>query len=347
MEYMLKTSRLVVAFRKIQTHSRRRVVIPIPRMGSFNAAPKIYNTDTQDDHLIIPNGLSCTDLIKHCKALRGESRPQLLRRHWLKSTLTNEQLSEEFNALNLSNSISSEEIGKILKSSSNQIRIFQWNILSQSLGQKNDGFVCCPDEALTWENRKFLIIEEILQNNPDIICLQEVDHFKFLERVLGSQNYCGIFFPKPDSPCLYIEENNGPDGCAIFYKRNKFDLINYDTRILEVWHVQSNQVAIVANFKLKNDSNKEFTVCTTHLKARNGALLSKLRNEQGKDLLKFVNDISGGNKPILICGDFNAEPIEPVYSTVLNNKELELTSAYAEINQQIEDINDYHIKKKY
>ncbi|XP_055378644.1 nocturnin isoform X2 [Condylostylus longicornis] len=318
----------------------RDLLLYLVRMGSFNSAPKINNSDTQDDNLIIPNGLNCTELIKHCKALRGENRPQLLKRQFINPTLTADEtdLCEGFNHINLTNPITSKNIGKILKSSPHQIRVFQWNILSQSLGQKNDGFVCCPDEALTWDNRKFLIIEEILQNDPDIICLQEVDHFKFLERILGSQNYCGIFFPKPDSPCLYIEENNGPDGCAIFYKRDKFNLLNYDTRILEVWHVQSNQVAIVANLKLK-DLDKELTICTTHLKARNGALLSKLRNEQGKDLLKFINDV-GGNRPVLLCGDFNAEPIEPVYNTVLNNRELELTSAYAEINKQLEELND-------
>lgn len=113
-----------------------------------------------------------------------------------------------------------------------------------------------------------------------------MDHFKFLQTILATQNYEGIFFPKPDSPCLYITENNGPDGCALFYKKNKFDLINYDTRILEVWRVQSNQVTITANLRII-ETGKEICVCTTHLKARNGALLAKLRNEQGKVRLSF------------------------------------------------------------
>ena len=26
------------------------------------------------------------------------------------------------------------------------------------------------------------------------------------------------FVPKPDSPCIYMEGNTGPDGCAIFYR---------------------------------------------------------------------------------------------------------------------------------
>lgn len=69
-------------------------------------------------------------------------------------------------------------------------------------------------------------------------------------------------------------------------------------------------------------------MATTHLKARNGALLSTLRNEQGKDLLDFVTAHYGG-RPVIICGDFNAEPSEPVYLTLLGNQVLRLASAYA------------------
>lgn len=156
-----------------------------------------------------------------------------------------------------------------------------------------------------------------------------MDHFKFLQTVLGCQNYAGIFFPKPDSPCLYIEQNNGPDGCAIFYKRDKLELLGYETRVLEVWRVQSNQVAIAARLQLK-DSGKEFCVCTTHLKARRGALLAKLRNEQGRDLLRFVKQFAG-DSPLLMCGDFNAEPVEPIYATILSCDLFKLSSAYADM----------------
>lgn len=198
-----------------------------------------------------------------------------------------------------------------------------------ALGQYNDGFVSCPQEALTWECRKYQILQEIIQTNPDVICLQEVDHFKFLQGMLSTLGYEGVFFPKPDSPCLYIEENNGPDGCAIFYRSSKFEMLRCMTRVLEVWRVQSNQVAIAAILRVR-ETGYELCLGTTHLKARHGALLSKLRNEQGKDLLRFVKDVATG-RPIILCGDFNAEPSEPVYSTILSNKDLGLSSAYAEI----------------
>ncbi|XP_039964519.1 nocturnin isoform X3 [Bactrocera neohumeralis] len=357
MEFLLKSSRLIVTLR---TFTRRRVAVPIPRrkallimcvrhnhslfmatlylrkalMGSFNSAPKINNVDSQDDSLEIPKGLNTTELLKHVKHLRGIHQPQLLSRYFIKPSLTSD-VTDGLRSLKLNTVAKDYSVASTLP---NHIRVLQWNILSQTLGQNNDGFVRCPEEALTWENRKFLIVQEILQYNPDIICLQEVDHFKFLQTILGTQNYEGIFFPKPDSPCLYIEENNGPDGCAIFFRRDKFELKNFDTRILEVWRVQSNQVAIVVNLVVKS-TGKEFCVCTTHLKARHGSLLSKLRNEQGRDLLHFVKQFCG-EKPVLICGDFNAEPTEPVYATVLSGKQLQLASAYADIKAERDECNN-------
>lgn len=72
---------------------------------------------------------------------------------------------------------------------------------------------------------------------------QEVDHFEVLERVLSKLGYRGVFMPKPDSPCLYLPNNSGPDGCAIFWDEKKFKLVAQETRVVEVWHVQSNQVS--------------------------------------------------------------------------------------------------------
>lgn len=52
-------------------------------------------------------------------------------------------------------------------------------IIQIALGQHNDNFVCCPADALTWDSRKYLIIQEIIQNDPDIITLQvSVNHQK-------------------------------------------------------------------------------------------------------------------------------------------------------------------------
>lgn len=100
-------------------------------MGSFNSAPKINNPDCQDDAVLqIPNGLSIPDFIYHCKMMRGENRPQLLTRSFLKSpsvpNLTND-VTDGLRVLNL------DTVSQTCSAprSSSDIRLLQWNILSQ------------------------------------------------------------------------------------------------------------------------------------------------------------------------------------------------------------------------
>lgn len=76
------------------------------------------------------------------------------------------------------------------------------------------------------------------------------------------------------------------------------------------------------------ETGEEVCVTTTHLKARTGPWLPTFRNEQGKDLLHFISTHCD-NKPVILCGDFNAEPTEPIYDTILTNQRFKFSSAYA------------------
>lgn len=87
-------------------------------------------------------------------------------------------------------------------------------------------------------------------------------------------------------------------------------------------------MAILLTLRIR-ETHQEVCVATTHLKARNGTILSMLRNEQGKDLLQFLAANTHG-RPTILCGDFNAEPVEPIYGTVLGNEALRFSSAYAD-----------------
>lgn len=75
-------------------------------------------------------------------------------------------------------------------------------------------------------------------------------------------------------------------------------------------------------------SGREICVATTHLKARQGALLSTLRNEQGKDILEFLSGHIEPDCPVILAGDFNAEPSEPIYTTIRSHPRFGLESAY-------------------
>lgn len=86
----------------------------------------------------------------------------------------------------------------------------------------------CPPWALSWDYRKQSILEELRAYNADIIALQEVEteqyHDYFL-RELQQDGYEGIFSPKSRAKTMLEGERKHVDGCAIFYKTNKFSLI--------------------------------------------------------------------------------------------------------------------------
>ncbi|XP_062281465.1 nocturnin [Scomber scombrus] len=215
------------------------------------------------------------------------------------------------------------------------IRVMQWNILAQALGEGKDGFIRCPLEALKWQERKYLILEEILTYRPDILCLQEVDHYyDTFQPILASLGYHGSFLAKPWSPCLDVEQNNGPDGCALFYRRSRFSLQSTAHLRLSAMMLPTNQVAIVQTLHCRV-TGRRLCVAVTHLKARSG--WERLRSAQGADLLQRLRSItcgSGGQSetvsckdPLVVCGDFNADPSEDVYRR-FSSSPLGLDSAY-------------------
>ncbi|KAL5012850.1 hypothetical protein ScPMuIL_011401 [Solemya velum] len=212
-------------------------------------------------------------------------------------------------------------------------RIMQWNLLAQALSQGSDNFILCPKEALDWGNRRLRIIEELLRYEPGILCLEEVDQYSYIKDILTKVGYEGIFFPKPDSPCLYAENSNGPDGCALFYKTSGFVLTDSKCVILQDNEgFDTNQVAVIAKLKIrtesKNAKKNEFYVVGTHLKAKAG--YDAVRFEQGQYLVNYLSKLVG-DTPVLICGDFNADPNEKVYG-VFFDAELNLESAYTNLS---------------
>ncbi|TRY54751.1 hypothetical protein DNTS_031271, partial [Danionella cerebrum] len=217
------------------------------------------------------------------------------------------------------------------------LRIMQWNILAQALGEGKDGFVRCPMDALNWSERKYLILEEILTYRPDILCLQEVDHyFDTFQPILASLGYQSSFCPKPCSPCLDVHNNNGPDGCALFFQRCRFQLLHTAHLRLSAMMLKTNQVAVVATLRCRL-TGRMFCVAVTHLKARSG--WEAFRSAQGANLLQQLGDLTSQSVdqdqhagieegiPLVVCGDFNAEPCEEVYKRFMNSP-LKLDSVY-------------------
>lgn len=75
-------------------------------MGSFNSTPKINNVDSQDDNIVVPQGLTYTDLVRHCKLMRGIERPELLTRSFYRPcALFNQDLTDSIRNFHLNSSM--------------------------------------------------------------------------------------------------------------------------------------------------------------------------------------------------------------------------------------------------
>lgn len=129
----------------------------------------------------------------------------------------------------------------LLRTDPNSLRVMQYNILADGLcGLRRDsgGFSRTEKQYLDWNYRKSAFLSEITSSDPDVITLQECDHFDdFFEPELTKLGYKGIFAPKPASACL--EVSNRSDGCAVFVKSTKIQIRSSEVGILISYPVQS------------------------------------------------------------------------------------------------------------
>ena len=102
--------------------------------------------------------------------------------------------------------------------------VLDYNILCDKYATRSQ-YKYTPAKALEWEHRRDLILNEIRVLDADIVCLQEVDQenfHEFFRRELALCGYKGMFWPKSRARTMNEREAKLVDGCAIFYKGQKF-----------------------------------------------------------------------------------------------------------------------------
>ncbi|KJE89158.1 hypothetical protein CAOG_00687 [Capsaspora owczarzaki ATCC 30864] len=195
-----------------------------------------------------------------------------------------------------------------------RVRILQFNTLADGL---SDAFPLVEKRLLSWPHRSALLLQEILAHDPDIACLQEVDHFDdFFESELAQHGYTGIFKPKRD--------DGKADGCATFFKRSKFEVhIRQDLEYRKVIDDKDvSQVAILTVFKPAGVApnadgivSREglFAVLNTHLKAKDEFEATRVKEVSAVlDVLAKLQ-AQFPRIPMVISSDMNTEPTGPVY----------------------------------
>ena len=175
-----------------------------------------------------------------------------------------------------------------------------------------------PDDSLNnWDFRKDMAAMAVTVWDADIVGTQEVLHNQLqdLQERLPNYNYIGVG-----------REDGATQGeySAIFYKAAKFEELssgyfwlaeNCDAVGAKGWDAVCERIATWAVLK-DLDSDKELFVLNTHL----DHVGQVARRESVSLIVEKIKELAGG-RPVVMTGDFNAEPDSEVINHITGSSE--------------------------
>jgi len=214
-----------------------------------------------------------------------------------------------------------------------------YNVLAEIYATP-DAYPYCAPWALPWNFRRRNLLRELVSYRADLMCLQEVqaDHFEnFLEPELAKFNYAGIYKCKTRE---FMGQYGKMDGCAIFYRRDKFSIIPngvHDVEFNAIARARHSSDKRTLNRLLKDNvaqivllemaaphpaSRRQLVLANTHINAAPEFADIKLWQTQVllQEVERVMTQHSGNIQqvPMVIAGDFNSLPGSDPHSLLSN-----------------------------
>ncbi|KAJ3612843.1 hypothetical protein NHX12_019101 [Muraenolepis orangiensis] len=209
------------------------------------------------------------------------------------------------------------------QSASFHFTVMSYNILAQDLLEANQQLYShCPQEVLYWSHRCHLLIQEILQWMPDIMCLQEVQESHYKDQLQP-------FLSQTGYECVYKRRTGTKtDGCAICYRSVRFSVIS--TSLLEFLRpdtelLDRDNVGVALLLQPIPSSGATATappicIANTHLlfnPRRGDVKLAQLAIVLAEiHAMVKACESRGQQCSVILCGDFNAVPHMPLYQLI-------------------------------
>lgn len=191
------------------------------------------------------------------------------------------------------------------------VLLFSLNLQSQNLKimTYNLRLDTQSDGENKWDLRKDFLAQQIQFYNPDFFGTQEgkINQLQYLKQSLPEFDYLGR--GRDDS------EHQG-EFSAIFYNKNKFNLIEHSTfwlsetpdKVSKGWDAALERICsygLFEDFKTK----KKFYVFNTHF----DHIGEQARANSAQLIIEKINAINTKKYPIILTGDFNSEPNTKTY----------------------------------
>jgi len=205
--------------------------------------------------------------------------------------------------------------------------VLSYNILADYLANDHwrSLYFHIPRNMLSWGWRKSKLVFELSLWSADIMCLQEVDKFQDLEEEMKHRGYSAIW---------KMRTGNAVDGCAIFWRSNRFKLVHEESIQFNQLGLRDNVAQICVLETLLTSHTKEnetpppessagshrVVICNIHV------LFNPKRGDfklgQVRTLLDKAHAVSKlwDDAPIVLCGDFNCTPKSPLYNFISDRK---------------------------
>jgi mRNA deadenylase 3'-5' endonuclease subunit Ccr4 len=185
-----------------------------------------------------------------------------------------------------------------------------WNVLADDHVYPHY-YPQCNKKQLSWTDRLPLLLDRIHQLSPDILCMQEVDHWKDWDTPMKEKGYTNTYLARGGSKA---------DGCSISFKTDRFMIVDrLEIRMDDIANLPFNDPqrirkhCVALGLVLRPTDAPEmpegefdFLVVTTHLFWN-----PKFEDVKIRQAIYLTYQISQfWTKPnrLVICGDFNSTP---------------------------------------
>ncbi|KAJ7556842.1 hypothetical protein O6H91_05G100800 [Diphasiastrum complanatum] len=208
-----------------------------------------------------------------------------------------------------------------------------YNILSDDNARDHwrELYYHIPMRYMRWGWRKWCLVQELGLWSPDLMCLQEVDQYNDLQEELSTRGYTGVYKARTGM---------STDGCAIFWRNNRFRLLQEESIEFKELGLRDNVAQICVFQTVSKENFRSETYATTggstymrtsHVVVANIHVLfnpkrGDIKLGQVRILLERAYSLSvlWGGAPVIVAGDFNSTPMSAIYE-FLANSELDIS----------------------